>query len=99
MKLVNKSEGAVSLYRPAGEAGSLTVEPGQSCEIPGEIVTEAPDGYELPSDALLVRLPDGELRTFATSMWGAEQKESKPDKEAKSDSDVPTSAVTPKDEG
>jgi hypothetical protein len=64
--LRNKGSDAVSLYRPAGDIGSLIVEPGEEFEIPGTQVTA-----DVPKDAdyLLVEAPNGELRAYATSRW------------------------------
>lgn len=64
VKLKNTGPVAVSLYRPEGEAGALTVEPGQTAEVPGEFVEE----QSVP-DAILIDLGDGELRAYATAVW------------------------------
>lgn len=66
MRLRNKGSDAVSLYRPAGDIGSLTVEPGEEFEIPGEQVTA-----DIPAEAdyVLVKAPDGELRAYSTQRW------------------------------
>lgn len=71
MKLRNVGSDAVSLYRPAGDAGALTVEPGQVCDVPGELVTE-----DAPEDAIVVKLPDGDVRAFSTARWEVVQDKS-----------------------
>lgn len=63
MKLRNKGSDAVSMYRPVGDPGALTVEPGQEFEVPGTQVTEG-----APDDAILVE-HDGELRAYSTTRW------------------------------
>jgi hypothetical protein len=62
-KLRNIGPGPVSLYRPAGDPGSLDVEPGQVVETPGELAGQQP--Y---SDAILID-SHGELRAWPTSTW------------------------------
>jgi hypothetical protein len=64
VKLKNVGLVAVSLYRPEGEAGALTVEPGQTAEVPGELAEQQP----VP-DAILIDVGDGELRAYASSVW------------------------------
>jgi hypothetical protein len=66
VRLRNKGSDAVSLYRPSGDIGSLTVEPGEEFEIAGTQVTA-----DVPKDAdyVLVESSDGELRAYATSRW------------------------------
>ncbi|MGH3693238.1 MAG: hypothetical protein ACRDRX_04430 [Pseudonocardiaceae bacterium] len=63
MKLKNIGRDAVSLYRPEGEAGALTVEPGQTAEVPGELVED-----QCVPDAILID-HDGDLRAYATCVW------------------------------
>jgi hypothetical protein len=63
VKLKNVGLVAVSLYRPEGEAGALTVEPGQTAEVPGELAEQQP----VP-DAIVIDL-GGELRAYATAVW------------------------------
>lgn len=64
MRLRNKGSDAVSLYRPAGDIGSLIVEPGEEFEIPG-IQADVPDG----ADYVLIKSSDGELRAYSTQRW------------------------------
>lgn len=74
-KLKNVGPDAVSLWAPEGQQGSLTVEPGQVAEVPGELATDptadeiAAGAEPLPADAYVVVLPDGDRRAFPQSRW------------------------------
>lgn len=63
VRLRNIAADAVSLYRPAGDAGSLIVEPGQECEIPGEHKPNlsSPDGIVIGTF--------NDVRAFSTQRW------------------------------
>lgn len=68
---------AVFLYAPEGAPGSVLVDAGQVVEVEGEVAKssrrkdlDAAGIAELPEDATLVILPDGDVRAFPTSRWG-----------------------------
>jgi hypothetical protein len=89
VRLRNKGSDAVSLYRPAGDIGSLIVEPDEEFEIPGVQVTKGvPEG----ADYVLVESPDGELRAYALSRWELVT-------ESVASPSVPADLTTAKDEG
>jgi hypothetical protein len=89
VRLRNKGSDAVSLYRPAGDIGSLIVEPGEEFEIPGTQVTQdVPEG----ADYVLIKSPDGELRAYGTARWDVVT-------ESVASPRASTDLTTPKDEG
>lgn len=65
----------IDLYRPAGHGDSLRVEPGQTVDVPGDLVTSRPAPKKdeeplppLPEDAYLVSL-NGEEAAWAHALW------------------------------
>jgi hypothetical protein len=75
VKFRNKGP-AVSLFAPEDQPGAVSVDAGEVVEIEGEAAKstrhkglEAAGITELPDDATLVVLPDGDVRAFAHSHW------------------------------
>jgi hypothetical protein len=67
---------AVDLYAPAGSGDSLFVDIGQTVEVPGTLAKslqkkELADAgiSEMPDDAVLLVLPNGDIRAFPTAQW------------------------------
>lgn len=72
----------IDLYKPSGHGDSLRVEPGQTVDVPGDLVTSraAPKKDEtplppLPEDAYVVAL-NGEESAWPRALW--EQVDDKP---------------------
>ena len=68
--------GPVDMYGPADRGDSLLVDAGQTVEVPGTLAKTlqkkelAEAGVtELPDDATLVVLPNGDVRAFPTATW------------------------------
>lgn len=96
MKLKNVWGDMLTLFKPVGHPESVSVEPGQVVEIPGELADDQPH-----DDAIVVKHPDGELMAYPTALWG--HVDAAPDKEvsgstesdaAQSESIPPEAALT-----
>jgi hypothetical protein len=75
VKFRNKGP-AVSLFAPEGLPGAVPVDAGGVVDVEGEVAKSTTHGglkavgiTELPDDATLVVLPDGDVRAFAHSHW------------------------------
>ena len=65
----------IDLYKPAGHTDSLLVEPGQTVDVPGALVTSRPEPKKnespaapLPEDAYTVRAGDEET-LWPRALW------------------------------
>lgn len=64
MKLRNIWHEVLTLFKPQGDPESVTVEPGQTVEVPGELAADQPH-----DDAIVVEHPDGERLAYPSSLW------------------------------
>lgn len=96
MKLKNIWHEVLTLFKPQGDPQSVTVEPGQTVEVPGELAADQPH-----PDAIVVEHPDGELMAYPRALW--DHADAAPAAEAPSESvaspSVPADVRTAKNEG
>lgn len=97
-KFRSKANEPVDLYAPAGAGDSLSVDADQVVEVPGVLAKTlqkkelAATGItEMPEDATLVVMPNGEVRAFPHATWElveskTEKTKSEPSKESTSSS-------------